>query len=63
MCIGVWLYVCLGEGARSPKTVVTDSCELLCGLNLGLQEEQPMFLTVEASLQLLPSLPIPPPNF
>ena len=25
------LHVCLCEGARSPGTGVTDSCELLCG--------------------------------
>ena len=42
------------EGAESPGTVVTDSCELPCecwGLNLGLREEQPMLLTTASSLQ------------
>jgi hypothetical protein len=38
----------------SPRTRVTDSCELPCGcweLNLGLLEEQPVHLTIEPSLQ------------
>jgi E3 ubiquitin-protein ligase NEDD4 len=37
----------------SPGTVVTDSCELLCGcweLNPGSPEEQPVLLTAGPSL-------------
>ena len=42
------------EGARSPATGVTDSCELPCGyweLNPGPLEEQPVLLTTEPSPQ------------
>jgi hypothetical protein len=55
MCPDVCLHVHLFEGARSPGTEVTDSCELPCGcweLNLGPLEEQPVLLTMEPSLQL-----------
>ena len=49
-----YLYVCLGEGVRSPGTGVTDSCELPCGcweLNLGPLQEQHVLLTTEPLLQ------------
>jgi hypothetical protein len=39
------VYICLCEGAISPRTHVTDSCELPCKcweLNLDCLEEQPM---------------------
>jgi hypothetical protein len=44
------------EGVRSPGTGVTDGCEPPCGcweFNSGRMEEQPVFLTVDPSLQFL----------
>lgn len=43
------------RGASDPRTVIIDSCELLCGWwesNQGLPQEQPGFLTSEPSLHL-----------
>lgn len=59
----VWTVIVGGgseEGAGSPRTGVTDDCELWCGgweLNLGPKPEQAVLLTIELPLQ------VPPPNF
>jgi hypothetical protein len=63
MCIGV-LLGCMLEGARSPITGATESCELPFGcweLNPGPLEEPPVLLTAESSLQplLMPCLAFP----
>ena len=52
MC--VWYPQRQEEGARSPGTEATDSCELLCGYqksNSGPLEEQSVLSASEASLQ------------
>ena len=54
LCLSVCLYVCLGEGVKSPGTRVAYSCELSCGcweLNRVPLEEQPALLASESSLQ------------
>lgn len=46
--------VCLYEGVRSPRSEVTDVCDLggYWELNVGPLKNQPVLLTAELSLQL-----------
>lgn len=61
------LPACMCEGAGSPGTGVTDSCELLCGcweLNVSPLEDQSMLLNAEPSFQFLkPTHKFPPLPF
>lgn len=47
------LHVCLSEGARSPGTGVTDSCERPCGAGIEprFSEEQLVLLSAEPYFQ------------
>ena len=49
-----WCFACMCEGVKSPKTGVTDCCELPCGcweVNWDPLEEQSVFLTTEPFFQ------------
>lgn len=53
----IHVYVCRGKGVGSPRTGITDSCEPSWGyqgLSPGpLEQQQPVLLTSELSLQHL----------